>query len=391
MIWKQRTEEIINENSKDNLADCYCRRKLFSKVLIGWRLYITKCRNYKLLEHQAQIFFQVRLKTEFYFKWIKKYETELDMRDKNEQALILWAINIKRKCYSAWFDWYKYKKEKKNRYKLVLHDRQIDILKDCARKMLIYSMDSKQRRINSNDLLKKRRLLDTLDLEIKYFNLWLSKCKFYKQKKTVQINPVVEQNDFKYTIRKDSSLKQKEVFSESTLIVKDISFSSNRPKPKKPTFLIDSIDLSNKSKKIENLVIPSENLYEPIISPKPIVSSIQAELSNLNLLPPTAFTISSSKVQFIGQQNLHENNSKRIEINLVKDNDEISVSTIGKEEIQSELDLKRKEKRNDSKTVPREMSVGKHTKTSKKQNGNSELEDLKKRLEILTIKSEKLK
>ena len=100
------------------------------------------------------------------------------MREKNQKALIYWSITIQRDFFFAWLEWIRFKKQKKARYQAALEQRQLDILKICGRNFLNYSMDSRVRRMVGLRHLKEKNLIDTSDLQMKYFRIWYNKCKF---------------------------------------------------------------------------------------------------------------------------------------------------------------------------------------------------------------------
>lgn len=109
LIWKRKTNDLMSEDQKEQKAIEFYNRKLATKLLMAWRVYFKFCIRKKLLQNQAKWFFEMRLKTEFYFKWCVKYQDEYNQREKNEKALFLWSINIQKNCLNAWLEWHREK------------------------------------------------------------------------------------------------------------------------------------------------------------------------------------------------------------------------------------------------------------------------------------------
>lgn len=279
--WKQKTRELMSEQAKHELADRVYKRNLIKKMLKEWRLkYVPQSRLIKSKHKQAERFLEIRLKTEFYFKWLLKYELEEKQRDKNRKALLFWSLNVQKTHMQAWFRWSQEKKLKKERYKQALNMRNKDILRECARKFIIYSTDSKQRRLNANKMYKEKQSIHQFDLENKYFNLWLSKCEFYKHKKPASLT----QKEIFVEIKESPSLEKMQEMSRTISVVDTLSPVS-RPPPRKPVFLLQSLDtnqplkaeIKNENEEAER----EENFTKFEIKPK----------SSVILLPPSAFVL----------------------------------------------------------------------------------------------------
>jgi hypothetical protein len=260
--WKQKTMDKMNEKSKFELAAKYYSNKLIKKLISKWRIdFIQQCRSINLKNKQANWFLQMRLKTEFYFKWLVKHENEEKLKDKNRKALLFWSINVQREHFRAWFKWFQLQKLKKQRYKLALEQRNHDILKECAKKFIIYSTDSKQRRLMANKQINNFNSIYKLDLMLKYFTIWFNKCKIFKLKQNKQ-EPNQQKNQIHIIINESSSL-EKQMIIENTLCVRS---PTSRSAPRKPSFLNDSIQINNESHK--------KSTIDPIL-----------------LMPPSAFVL----------------------------------------------------------------------------------------------------
>lgn len=113
-VWSQKTKLILAEQSKENIASKFYHHKLCNQMYAKWRIFTVECARSKLQEKQADWFFEMRIKTEIFFKWSLKYQEEVDLRDKNMKALLMWSINVKKSYFEAWFGWYR--KQKVKRY-----------------------------------------------------------------------------------------------------------------------------------------------------------------------------------------------------------------------------------------------------------------------------------
>jgi hypothetical protein len=370
--WKRRTNECLNLNNKEENSKHVYQLKLCKKAFMAWRIYIKHVWRKKLLNSQAQWFLDTRFKTEFYFKWKVKYENECKIREKNQKALIYWSITIQREFFFAWLEWIRFKKHKKARYQAALEQRQLDILKICGRNFLNYSMDARVRRMVGLRHLKEKNLIDTSDLQMKYFRIWYNKCKF-NLSKTIVIEPKVVR--FNHEISNGITLTKREDLKDSTYVSVKLDVQSKvRPAPRKPIFLNESTDLTPK------LLPETKSINLPKI--KEIEVKQELTFNKAILLPPSAFASSRE-----------EPNCDR-ETSLVSS----SLSTIDRNEMSFELknlmsfhdvsiplnsDRSTKDNEASSYVKPRKDR-------SKIQYGN-ELIKLKKRLENLSKKSEKLK
>lgn len=299
--WKERVETLLADDVKHRAAVEFNERKNKEKSLRIWQTFVRNCAKKTLLNQQAKYFLEARLKTEFYYKWCNAYAKELSMRDKNQEALIFWSVSIQRKCLQAWMKWVLQKREKKNRYKAALDRRQRDILKVCGRNFIQYSTDSKLRRLEANKLLEENNLLEKIQLQSKYFNIWLEKCNFFKNKKCtvlIQLPTSHQQQQQTQQIVESSSLEHKEMI---TGVVSDLC-PKPRPAPRKPSFLIDSIDINTNPTTTRVQSPFNTNIeFTEIINPikavdfnKPIEvvnpSAPAVKKSPTVLLPPSAFT-----------------------------------------------------------------------------------------------------
>lgn len=111
--WLQRTRIKTSTEIQFNKAVDICNKKIKRNLFSTWCGYTKECRYNRLLDNQAKYFLEMRLKTEFYFKWLNAYGREVELRDKNQDALMFWSINIQRKCLESWISWIKIKREKK--------------------------------------------------------------------------------------------------------------------------------------------------------------------------------------------------------------------------------------------------------------------------------------
>lgn len=250
---------------------------------------------------------------------------------------------------------------------MALENRQIDILRNCGQKFLIYSSDSKQRRLYASRLLKERFQAGEIELELKYFYLWRSKCKFSKQN-NLKIEPPKDTCLNKALVRVETSLERREkvtnVISNPELIIE--MRQQSRPAPRKPNYLLESVDVKPK------------NQEKP-----PTLSN-----PNVVLIPPTAFTRVAPV--FINANNefdsvFDENRQKRVQFEELTSRSGIDA----KESMLSPFDSKNPSSYS-SDSVNSDMGI---SKNKKKENGKNEWEllEIKKRLENLTIKSNKLK
>ena len=74
--WKRRSGESISLNNKEQNSKRVYESKLARKAFMAWRIYLKLTWRKKILNSQAQWFLETRFKTEFYFKWKTKYESE---------------------------------------------------------------------------------------------------------------------------------------------------------------------------------------------------------------------------------------------------------------------------------------------------------------------------
>ena len=243
-----------------------------------WRERVGECRQERALCARAALFLEMRLKTEYYFKWTLRYERESQMRDKNEQALMFWSLSIQRTCLRAWLDWLLGRKQKRHRYALVLQQRQHHVLKECARSFVRYAVDARARRLQITRHLKQAYEIDKSELAYKYFHIWLAKCNarrrqqqqqpylkrrlhHQQQQQQQQINDVT-------AVTSGVTLEAREQHRDADFApVKsacvDTLTRAVRAAPRKPAFLLDSISVD--------------------LAPQ------QTNATNIQLLPPSAF------------------------------------------------------------------------------------------------------
>lgn len=389
ILWKNKCSQTLLEENKKQIAFNLYSHNLKLKFISAWKVYYKFCIRKKLINNQAKWFLEMRLKSDVFCKWTIKYENELANKDKNEKALLLWSINIQKNCLVAWQNWIQFRRQKRERYKQALEIRQLDIIKECSRKFLKFSTDSKVRRLQANRILKEKCLLNSVELETKYFYIWLNKCKFKslprrEDKKLTKIKNLLSGYNLKKSaILEDISLDKKENISGPTTIFKNLdSCGKKRPAPRKPAF-IESIDCNKSNleavKIVETIEIDNNKLIEECHLNIPKEVSVSAVL-----LPPSAFL--NCKLISQNDTEISENQFKNDAKNELKSS---SMSTICNVEVYKEINF--------GKSMTNLNFINSSSSTSLNQdikrnlNRENELVTLKKKLETLTIKSDKLK
>jgi hypothetical protein len=387
-LWKSKTSKLIDANLKEKMATSHHRQKLLKNSLKNWLEYQKEKKRKKLLMSKASSFLDMRVKTEYYFKWTCSFAKNMNMLDKNQQALVFWSINIQRSCFAAWFEWYKYKKHKKRCYDEAIKTRQIDILKVCAKNFLKYAMDSKLRRLNANKLLKERDLHSLSNLEFKYFNIWYEKVKSSSKNTSKPENKICSPRQNK--LDKKMTLERVERINDTDYSqIKTDKINKIRTAPRKPTFLLDSIDInandenrqdmSSKVHASERVEMFKANLNtsdnEKLTAKKDTTKKgmfVESPSTKI-LLPPSAFAVPLSfQAESIRIENQPPASFKQATFT---DSKPIFIHSIEESSVknQSKSPKTSKQKQNETRKC------------------ESELVELKKRLELLYDKSEKLK
>lgn len=111
--WRKCAKSAIDCSIKFQMAVRFweCKRK--EALLVAWRSFAKESVRRKMMDRQAGYFLEMRLKMEFYFQWCNAFKREVGLRDKNQDALMFWSVNIQRKCLLGWIRWHRIKKEKK--------------------------------------------------------------------------------------------------------------------------------------------------------------------------------------------------------------------------------------------------------------------------------------
>lgn len=429
-VWMQKTASLIEIERKIQLAVTIEHRNLKVKAFIAWRLYVRKCRHQHLLERQAQWFLEMQIKRQVYNVWFSKHQETQRLEDKNTRALLFWSINIQKTCFSAWFQRHRSKKAKEQRYKHAMQMRHCDIMKNCARHFIIYSMDSKQRRLKANAYLKEKIWTNESELELKYFYIWLGKCKTKKIKRFISKLDQQDTQEPLATNRKPVSVQPSLEKREALM---DINYSKEfietktraRPAPRKPSYITESIDFGHRPANVEpKLNDKRQKETAPVIpsiqvQPEPPRMSSMASTSSV-LLPPTAFMTtldSSSRPSPSPRQSTQPFTSKHEELRLTfaslsARSEASSVATIAPVEFQTELNYVRIDSTRQGLLMPLSPKTQSNLKqispsgfstvssqpastapnTARKNRESSrDLVELKKRLETLNINSDKLK
>lgn len=104
-MWSQRTEDIIASNMKHRMAAVCYERRLKMCAYSEWRALVAERSREKARKRQADLFLEMKLKTEAFYTWCIKYKIECEMREKKANALLLWSLNVQRRCFVSWLDW----------------------------------------------------------------------------------------------------------------------------------------------------------------------------------------------------------------------------------------------------------------------------------------------
>ena len=252
----------------------------------------------------------------------------------------------------------------------------------CAANFLQYSMDCKARRLTALNSHNQKIVNDTFQLQSKYFYIWINKCKI-NRKLQIQINSNESLNPDRSSnqIIESSSLEKKEI-SSNVLNIVEIS-NKNRPAPRKPSFLNDSVDktltinepaivysfkhLNNHTAKINSMHI-EENSSKILLPPTAFVSSkntsYEIAFNSTNSTNNGKSAVSNTLPFYSSAMK----NSKFETVKFIDENKQLTIKSTSSSSIQKEKEFK-----------------------IQRPKVNSELIELKNRLEEFSEKCEKLK
>ena len=357
------------------MAISHYNKKIEKNLLDHWTVYTKLAKKKKLLENQADWFDQRRLSNYVFKLWQHKYVLAIEENEKNNKAIIHWAWQLEKKCFLNWLMYINKRKMKSTRYANAINDRRNEILKTVVKSFIIYSNDSRDRRFKQLVNQKQQKITIDNQLELKYYHRWRENFK-KKRHTTSKLNSLFNKvDDFERRIA-DIPGKQTPILSFTDLPSIRIV---NRPQPRKPAFLLDSVNFDQVPESVNKAngnilnVIKTDNgenppvvVVEPAIEKDKVVQSSvlkssENRLSKPVLLPPSAFTVIPE--------------TKIISHDVSIQSRSTSVTTTFDTEMHQEMTLL---KLNNENLV-------------KKNEENYNLIKLKERLENLTMKKEKLK
>lgn len=261
--WSQKRETLIREKLIFNQSMLHLKQKLW----VCWRKYVEKSKELKFLEKKADWFNNMRLKLQVFNYWSIEYRKIQDEQELNSKAICFWAWKLQQKVLICWLTYINQRKLKKKRYDDAISDRQNDILKTCIQQILFYSSDSKQRRQRQAVWYGKSKFINTKELALKYASIWREKV----AKK-----------------HKITSLKQNSHIFTPLATFTDNQPTVNRPKPRKPSFLLDSITNEQALEPAKPVSPSPSHPSQTSQLPIEVIPTIQSQQTIL--LPPSAFT-----------------------------------------------------------------------------------------------------
>jgi hypothetical protein len=293
------------ENYSNELALSHYNKKLNKKVLEHWIIYTKISKRKNLLEKQADWFNKMRLKFYGFKLWQQKYVEIVEDNERNNKAVIHWAWQLEKKCFLNWLLYINQRKLKKKRYNDAISDRHNEILKSSLKCLIVYANDSRERRHKQLLNLKQRKITIENQLEYKYYHRWKEIYKKNHQKK-LKINSLYDKvDDFQNRISSNSYLPTVVTNGKQTPILAFTDIPAirvtNRPQPRKPAFLLDSInaDVSTASsnetggKSFENFSILSMVRPKIVVESEPEKPVLLLKDAKPVLLPPSAFSVLS--------------------------------------------------------------------------------------------------
>jgi hypothetical protein len=169
------------------------------------------------------------------------------MRDKNEQALLFWSVSTQRMCLRAWLEWLRGRQQKRQRYALVLEQRQLHVLRSCAASFVRYAVDARSRRLQITRHLKQAYAIDKAEIAFKYFHIWRSKCSGRWAGGSQQRSAYKAPNLVSSRVPVNVTLEARDKYGDVNCapVVSSDKMSHVRAPPRKPAFLLDSVDVSN--------------------------------------------------------------------------------------------------------------------------------------------------
>ena len=356
--WKFKKDQKILENYSVELSVNHYNKKIEKNVLNHWIVFTKLAKKKKLLEKQADWFNKMRLNCFAFQVWQQKYALIAQENEKNNKSIIHWAWQLEKKCFVNWLMYVNNRKMKKNRYSEAMNDRRNEILKNIVKSFIIYSNDSRDRRFKQLVNQKQQKLTIDNQLELKYYHRWRENFKRKRQAKSKLNSLFNKVDEFERRIPD----KQTPILSFTDLPSMRIL---NRPQPRKPAFLLDSIiqdqavNIETNSKSNESVLNISSTV--PTIEVlNTIATASENKVTKPVLLPPSAFTTVLPETKIL----IFENQSRCT-----------SATTTFDTEMHQEMTLL---KLNDQNLI-------------KKSEENYNLMRLKERLENLSMKKEKLK
>ncbi len=348
--WRLRKDKKILENYSLELSISHYNRKIEKKVFDHWIIYKKLAKRKKLLEKQADWFNQMRLNCYAFKLWQQKYALIVEENEKNNKSIIHWAWQLEKKCFVNWLMYVNNRKMKKKRYSEAINDRRNEILKNVVKSLIIYSNDSRDRRFKQLFNQIQQKLTKDNQLELKYYHRWRENFK-KKHQARCKLNSLFNKvDDFDRRIPG----KQTPILSFTDLPSMRVI---NRPQPRKPSFLLESVNqMDQVAVEINTKINESISLKMTPTKEPPLITAITEKPV---LLPPSAFTTVLSDAKIFNK------NLSRC----------TSTTTTFDTEMHQEMTLLKLNNQN----------------TIMKNEENYNLMRLKERLEDLSIKKEKLK
>ncbi|KAL3865118.1 hypothetical protein ACJMK2_006747 [Sinanodonta woodiana] len=257
--WKDAHSNAIILHIKEHRATDHFARVTYRKVLQSWKDFTKLSIKKKLLSGQCNWFHNVRLTAETFIRWKHFYAEVLEMKKKTDLALWHWSLVLLKKVLVAWMVYIQDRKRKKERVTAALERRRQRLLRTGVTKWLVMANDVGEMRAKfaahqqAKNAYESYQLVQRCALHWKH---WTAKRIEQKSKSSIKTNnqgrlsvQIAKQPRMPVIVKLQSfpppvvSESPKKGLPAKPMVAAESSKAGihARARPRKPSFLIDSL------------------------------------------------------------------------------------------------------------------------------------------------------
>ncbi|XP_074657195.1 protein SFI1 homolog [Tubulanus polymorphus] len=289
--WCKQRDAAVLYRLKLEQASIHNGGRVQQQVIAAWKTFVKRSLQKRLMARQSQWFLQTTLTAKFFSAWKNAHQVALEENSKTAVALWQWSLTLQAKVFAGWKRYFEESRRKRQRYEAAMEERRRDLISNGLRRWLRMSSDMIEMRTKWAAQRQATTAYGATCLVQRYARHWRRVTAKRKADRGGAALPPRRKPPA--DVHKPGADVRKPVTTETPPFIRarqraisetDLrSVRSNRPAPRRPAFLIESL-------KREGLYDPTTEKRDSAVEASRPISMFELEPSAERCFNPSAAT-----------------------------------------------------------------------------------------------------